>query len=120
MRSEIGEEADVIGAGDGSVVAVGDPRIESRLGESVAESTGPRSELVVRDRWPRGDVRDPTPLRRASPGRPAGYGGKTLPAGAQRMLAKELGVALALVSGSGPDGRIERRDVERFAGDAAE
>jgi len=39
---------------------------------------------------------------------------------AARMLAKELGVELALVSGSGPDGRIERRDVERFAGDAAE
>ena len=39
---------------------------------------------------------------------------------AARMLAKELGVDLSLVSGTGPDGRIERRDVEAVAGDGAE
>jgi pyruvate dehydrogenase E2 component (dihydrolipoamide acetyltransferase) len=36
---------------------------------------------------------------------------------AARMRAKELGVDLSLVTGSGPDGRIERRDVEALAGE---
>jgi pyruvate dehydrogenase E2 component (dihydrolipoamide acetyltransferase) len=34
---------------------------------------------------------------------------------AARMLAKELGVDLSRVTGSGPAGRIERRDVEAVA-----
>ena len=36
---------------------------------------------------------------------------------AARMLARELGVDLARVGGTGPDGRIERRDVEALAGE---
>jgi pyruvate dehydrogenase E2 component (dihydrolipoamide acetyltransferase) len=38
---------------------------------------------------------------------------------AARTRAKELGVDLSRVSGSGPAGRIERRDVEAVAGDGA-
>jgi pyruvate dehydrogenase E2 component (dihydrolipoamide acetyltransferase) len=39
---------------------------------------------------------------------------------AARLRAKELGVDLSRVTGSGPGGRIERRDVEAVAGDAAD
>ena len=41
--------------------------------------------------------------------------GRVLATPAARMLAKELGVDITLVTGSGPDGRIERRDIEAFA-----
>ncbi|MFM8944346.1 MAG: E3 binding domain-containing protein, partial [Actinomycetota bacterium] len=38
---------------------------------------------------------------------------------AVRKLAKDLGVDLAAVVGSGPDGRVTREDVERAASGAA-
>ena len=37
-----------------------------------------------------------------------------------RKLAKDLGVDLAMVSGSGPGGRVTREDVERAAGEPSE
>jgi 2-oxoisovalerate dehydrogenase E2 component (dihydrolipoyl transacylase) len=39
---------------------------------------------------------------------------------AVRKLAKDLGVDLAMVSGSGPGGRVTREDVERAAGESSE
>ena len=39
---------------------------------------------------------------------------------AVRKLAKDLGVDLSMVSGSGPDGRVTREDVERAAGEPSE
>jgi hypothetical protein len=65
MRSQIGEKADMVGAGDRPVVPVRDPRIESHLRQSVAERAGAGVQLVVRDHRSRRDSRDPT--------RPWGY-----------------------------------------------
>jgi pyruvate/2-oxoglutarate dehydrogenase complex dihydrolipoamide acyltransferase (E2) component len=48
---------------------------------------------------------------------PAARTGGVLATPAARMLAKALGVDLGQVTGSGPDGRIERRDVEAAADD---
>jgi pyruvate dehydrogenase E2 component (dihydrolipoamide acetyltransferase) len=45
-------------------------------------------------------------------------GGGATPA--VRKLAKDLGVDLSMVSGSGPGGRVTREDVERSAGDPSE
>jgi hypothetical protein len=56
MRRQIGEKADVVGAGDRPVVPVGDPCIEPRLCQSVTESAGAGAKLVVRDRWSRRDA----------------------------------------------------------------
>jgi hypothetical protein len=49
VRCEVGEETDVIGTGNRTVVAVGDPGIESRFGQSTAQVTGSGAELVIRD-----------------------------------------------------------------------
>lgn len=57
----------------------------------------------------------PAPARTAEPARPAG---KAAPA--VRLLAKELGVDLATLKGSGPHGAILRADVEAAAGRRAE
>jgi pyruvate dehydrogenase E2 component (dihydrolipoamide acetyltransferase) len=43
---------------------------------------------------------------------PAPSGNRVLATPAARMLAKDLGVDLTGVTGTGPGGRIERRDVE--------
>jgi pyruvate dehydrogenase E2 component (dihydrolipoamide acetyltransferase) len=54
-----------------------------------------------------------------SPGAPVGAAGRPLAAPATRRLARELGVDLAAVAGSGPQGRIVREDVEHAAAPAA-
>jgi pyruvate dehydrogenase E2 component (dihydrolipoyllysine-residue acetyltransferase) len=54
-----------------------------------------------------------------SPGAPVGAAGRPLAAPATRRLARELGVDLGAVAGSGPQGRIVREDVERAAAPAA-
>ncbi len=57
---------------------------------------------------------------KATPPRPAiapqRTGGKVLAAPATRKLARELGVDLALISGSGPRGRVTPDDVRSFSG----
>ena len=52
-------------------------------------------------------------------GAAAAPGARPLASPATRHLARELGVALGEVEGSGPHGRITREDVERAAGGAA-
>ncbi len=42
--------------------------------------------------------------------------GKVLATPAARQLAREHGIDLATIAGSGPDGRIEREDVQRAVG----
>ena len=55
----------------------------------------------------------PTPMPAAAPSAPAPEG-KVLATPAARQLAKERGVDLSKVQGTGPGGRIERDDVEDF------
>jgi pyruvate dehydrogenase E2 component (dihydrolipoamide acetyltransferase) len=55
----------------------------------------------------------------AAPARVAPRGRLPLAAPTTRRLARELGVRLEDVAGSGPHGRIAREDVERAAGSAA-
>jgi pyruvate dehydrogenase E2 component (dihydrolipoyllysine-residue acetyltransferase) len=55
----------------------------------------------------------------AAPARVAPHSRLPLAAPTTRRLARELGVALEEVAGSGPHGRIVREDVERVAGGAA-
>ncbi len=42
--------------------------------------------------------------------------GKVLAAPATRRMAREMGVEIALVTGSGPNGRVTREDVKAFSG----
>jgi hypothetical protein len=46
---EIGEVADVVGAGDGSVIAVGDPGIEPGPGERVTDRPRARNKFAIGD-----------------------------------------------------------------------
>jgi pyruvate dehydrogenase E2 component (dihydrolipoamide acetyltransferase) len=55
------------------------------------------------------------PIASAAPATPARAAARPLAAPATRRRARELGVDLASVSGSGPHGRILREDVERVA-----
>jgi pyruvate dehydrogenase E2 component (dihydrolipoamide acetyltransferase) len=61
---------------------------------------------------------EPGPVKQREDGRPAATDGKRIPAPAApatRRLARELGVDLHQLSGSGPGGRITREDVKAFA-----
>jgi len=59
-----------------------------------------------------------TPARAAGAARAGGPAAPAAPAA--RALARELGIDVALVPGSGPGGRITRQDVEAFAAAGAE
>ena len=58
---------------------------------------------------------EPTPPPAAEPALPVASG-KVLAAPATRKLARELGVDIGTISGSGPNGRVTREDVERATG----
>lgn len=96
-------------------------RIDCREGETVTAGTilgwlGEPGEQIVEPEPPTGGdmpvVAPPPPAHRLPPG----SHDRVLATPAARMLARELEVDLALVTGTGPDGRIERRDVEAIAG----
>ena len=98
-------------------------RIDCRAGETVTAGTilgwlGEPGEQIV-EREPPADGDEPPISAPAPPAHrlPAGSPGRLAATPAARMLAKELGVDLSLVTGTGPDGRIERRDVEAIAGE---
>lgn len=125
---------------EGSKVKVGDKllTIESSDGKSPAEPVTKRSPVEdappppeksdadQRNNVPEAEVaekagkveRKPEPVPKPAKSAPkevaqAASPGKTPPAGpATRRLARELGVDLALVSGSGPNGRITEEDVK--------
>src|SRR5262249_20563982 len=93
------------------------------LREIVPPAGGPRGQGGVEG--PRGDGGREPPM----PGGPRGVvppGQQSRPPGANRVLAKppvrklakDLGVDLAALTGSGPEGSVTREDVQRAAGDA--
>ena len=86
----------------GARVTVGQPLVEFEA-VSAAADTG----TVV------GDIGDATATRPATPVTPTG-GGRATPA--VRALARQLGVNLSVVQGTGPDGAATKQDVERAAG----
>jgi pyruvate dehydrogenase E2 component (dihydrolipoamide acetyltransferase) len=99
-------------------------RIDRREGETVEAGTvlgwlgEPGEQIVVPDE----PAVEAPPLPALPPElRPVVVGqDRVVATPAARILARELGVDLSRVTGSGPDGRIERRDVEAVAGDGVE
>lgn len=126
--------------GDGDVVEVGSPLVtfqvaedapvdESILAGAAAEDAGaaPKREAVLvgygveqgskgrrRKLRPPGTRPAPVPQRPPSPAQ----AGKVKASPVVRRLAKEHGVDLTTVSGSGPGGRIRRGDLEQMLGGA--
>lgn len=96
-----------IGAAAGSVIRVGDVlAVIGEAGEQVpAREPEPQPAVTARGD---ADVATPAVAAMASAARP-----RAVPL--VRKLAKDLGVALESVTGSGPDGQITRADVEAAA-----
>lgn len=107
----------------GDEVAVGCPLVTVEVDESASSTTGRTTDSSAGepDRLLMGygaarqgpDRRAPVTDGRATP--PDGGENRPLAKPPVRKLAKELGVDLADVRGSGPDGVITREDVETFA-----
>jgi pyruvate dehydrogenase E2 component (dihydrolipoamide acetyltransferase) len=97
-------------------------RIDCREGETVTAGTilgwlgKPGEQIVEAEREPEPPAPAVAPLPPTAP-TPQPSHDRVLATPAARMLAKELGVDLSDVAGTGPDGRIERRDVEALAGE---
>ena len=87
----------------GQVIAyIGQP------GQRIPDQPAPQPAVTVQPVAP-----EPVALPPAFAQAPAG---KVLATPAARQLAREHGIDLATITGSGPDGRIERDDVQRAIG----
>ncbi len=124
-------------AGEGDVVKVGSPLVTIEVAETGAPASGEAGEGVGRgagtepsgpDEAPAPDapkrrpvlvgygvVEDETEPQRAGPEKRRERGGPVPASPPVRKLARELGVDLAVVAGTGPGGRVTREDVERAA-----
>ncbi|MDI9848558.1 dihydrolipoamide acetyltransferase family protein [Rhodoblastus sp. 17X3] len=109
---EAGEVAEIL-VEPGARVPVGTPLARIRT-STMAEAAGERPraspEIVAA---PPGALSRPQSLSAAPAGVPRREGGRVLASPAARELARSVGVDLAAVVGSGPDGAIVREDVLR-------
>jgi pyruvate/2-oxoglutarate dehydrogenase complex dihydrolipoamide acyltransferase (E2) component len=111
---------------EGDEIAEDDPLVEVITDKATAEIPSPFAGVVARIHVPEGNIArvgavlvtiggDAPSSEAAAPARGARAGAvKATPP--VRKLARELGVDLARVEGTGPDGRITRADVERSGG----
>ena len=129
---------------EGQEVAEDDPLVEIQTDKTTVEIPSPAAGVVSRILAAEGDVipvgqvivvigedgagaslraeEPPTPRRAAPPSGPNAVpsaGGKVRATPLVRRLAHELGVDLAAVSGTGPQGRITEADVRAAAGSAS-
>ena len=102
-----------IHVGEGEVVPVGTVIIT--IGDAAAAPTDLGSPAVAGEATvrPAGTPPPPPPSRQAPSGGNGSNGAKAMPP--VRKLARELGVDISTVQGSGPGGRILRDDVEAVA-----
>lgn len=98
----------------GQIVKVGEPiaLIEPAAGQAAAahQVTAPSDRPIPASR------EAAEPGKESPPGKTAGAVGEVLATPVVRKLAKDLGVVLGAVPGSGPGGRITEEDVRRAAG----
>jgi pyruvate dehydrogenase E2 component (dihydrolipoamide acetyltransferase) len=111
-------------ASEGAVVKVGQPLVSIRLAAPGGETTGdsespkPRRQALLVGYGVEEEEAAAAPGDRATPAT-AREKGQPVPASPPvRRLAKELGVDLSTVPGSGPGGRVTREDVLQVAGHA--
>jgi pyruvate dehydrogenase E2 component (dihydrolipoamide acetyltransferase) len=92
---------------EGDEVKEGDPLVELRAGEVSVQVPAPFAGVLVKLLIGAGE--------RARVGQTLAILGEVLAAPAVRRRAQELGIDLAQVKGSGPQGRVEMEDLEQFA-----
>ena len=123
VPSPVNGTVDELRAEAGEVVPVGDVIIVFDVEGEAAEETGdePADDAATGDAEPTAaDAADPAE-EPAGPSTNGESGGRVFAAPSARRLARELGVDLAAVDGSGPGGRITEMDVHTAAeADAAE
>jgi pyruvate/2-oxoglutarate dehydrogenase complex dihydrolipoamide acyltransferase (E2) component len=95
-----------LGAGEGEIVQVGEVLIA--IDTDGAAPPAPEAAAEEEAAPPAGEAEAPAP----------GPGGKALAVPAVRRLARELGVDLAAVNGTGPGGRVTESDVRAAAAGA--
>ena len=106
-------------AAAGATIAVGAPLVTFEVmedGDLDASAAGPRPGAGTVDTTDEGaGAASPAALRADASVPAAGATSAPTATPAVRRLAKDLGVDLSVVSGSGPGGRVTREDVESFA-----
>jgi pyruvate/2-oxoglutarate dehydrogenase complex dihydrolipoamide acyltransferase (E2) component len=111
---------------EGDEIAEDDPLVEVITDKATAEIPSPFAGVVARIHVPEGNIAavgavlvtigGDAPSTEAAARARAPSAGPVKATPPVRRLARELGVDLALVEGTGPDGRITRADVERSGG----
>ena len=107
-------------AAEGDVVEVGQPLVSIQVEGPDEEEPKPKRTAVLVGYGvdEEDEVSRARRARRRQP-KPAGAAGAARATPPVRKLAKDLGVDLSGVTGTGPDGRITREDVEEAAAGAA-
>jgi pyruvate dehydrogenase E2 component (dihydrolipoamide acetyltransferase) len=105
-------------AAEGAVVKVGQPLVSIRVQDATAatESAKPRRQALLVGYGVEEEEIPAAPHGRPSTARTRERGEPVPASPPVRRLAKELGVDLSSVDGSGPDGRVTRQDVLKAAG----
>jgi len=96
-------------AAEGDVVEVGKPLVSIRVSEEAEEQARPKRRAVLVGYGVEEEESPAPPPSR--PGSRKEEGGPVAASPPVRRLAKELGVDLAKVTGTGPGGRVTREDV---------
>jgi 2-oxoisovalerate dehydrogenase E2 component (dihydrolipoyl transacylase) len=99
----------------GDIVAVGAPLVVFETDAGAAVASAPAAPVA--DDAPVEEIATPAPVEPMAPEPPpqeTRERSRVMTSPANRRRAKELGIDLALVPGSGPGGRITRRDFDRF------
>jgi 2-oxoisovalerate dehydrogenase E2 component (dihydrolipoyl transacylase) len=99
----------------GDKVAVGSPLIVFELSDGAVPATPAQSAPAAPAAQSNGKVAMPQPALDESAAAPIVRQGRVMASPANRRRAREAGIDLATVAGSGPGGRIVRGDLEKTA-----
>ncbi len=120
ISSTTGAPGDIIAVGQVCIVfeVDGEGNASSKAVEEPKDETPPEPEPVPEPTPTPAPVAAPapapTPTPTPAPAAPVATGGKVLASPVVRRTAREAGVDLSQVSGSGPAGRVTKADLEQF------
>jgi len=110
--AEVGAVIGVIAAADEDITSIEGVSGGAAAAAPVAEPAAATPPAVAAPVAAAPAATDPTPTPAAAPAAAVAAGGRVKASPLARRLAQEMGVDLSIVAGSGPAGRIVKRDVE--------